>query len=130
VNWKNLSLHNRFYLSAATILIAGILVGATLYFFATSTDASGANIVIVGGKAYSVDPAESKSYDDQLQRMGGRSLVRADEFNRWFGSLWQGENLGLTIAVLATILALILLWIGHEVERVDEHRRRSQSDSS
>lgn len=124
MNWKELSLYQRFYLSAAGIFVVGVLVGAVL-FLAASNDPSGGDFVIIGGQAYSTGPSDSKSYDAQLERMGGRSLVLTDQFNRWFASLWQGENLGLTIALLASVLALILLWIGREVKREQERRDRS-----
>jgi hypothetical protein len=130
VNWKKMSLHRRLYLSAAAIFIAGVVVGAVLYVMAASNEPPGTNFVIIDGQVYSTGPADSKSYNDQLERMGGRSLVFADQFNRWLGSLWQGENLGLTIGVLASVLALVLLWIGREVKRDQEFRERSKPDAN
>jgi hypothetical protein len=128
VNWNEMSLHRRLYFCAGACFVAGVLVGAAVFVLAASYDSSGTNVVVIGGQSYATDPADSKSYDGQLERMGGRSLVFADQFNRWFGSLWHGENLGLTIAVLASALALILLWIGREVERDHDYRSRSRPD--
>jgi hypothetical protein len=123
-----MTLHQRLYLSATAIFIVGVLLGMALYVTAAPDESQG-NFVIIGGQAYTTDPSTSKSYDDQLERMGGQSLVFADRFSHWFGSRWHGANLGLTVATLATVLALILLWIGREVKRDHEYRNRSRSDS-
>jgi len=101
----------RLYIAALMILVAGLAAGATIYFVAQDEPAA-ASYVIVGGVAYAVDPGGSKMYVRELQRFGGKASVLFDEFNRWFAARWRGRQLGVTLAVLAAALALILAAIG------------------
>ncbi|HEV7507645.1 MAG TPA: hypothetical protein VGS07_22365 [Thermoanaerobaculia bacterium] len=48
---------------------------------------------------------DSKRSLRQLQMYGGEANVFAYEIRQWFGSLWQGTRLAVTVAVLATIAA-------------------------
>ncbi len=41
----------------------------------------------------------------ELQTYGGQADVIASEVRQWFGSLWQGTRLAVTVAVLAAIAA-------------------------
>jgi len=128
VNWKEMSLYRRLYLFATGVLVTALIAGSAIYVTASSGDSSASNYQIIGGQVYASNPSDSKAYNDQLARMGGRSAVFADQFNRWFSGLWRGQNLGLTIIVLGTILALVLLWIGREVERDHEYRNPPRSN--
>lgn len=46
-------------------------------------------------------PADTKRYEYDLERMGGKSNVAAAEFRDWFGSLWHGRRLANTLTVLS-----------------------------
>jgi hypothetical protein len=46
------------------------------------------------------DPLASRKYRRELRVLGGRANVAAAEFQAWFGSLWHGEALAGTVAVL------------------------------
>jgi hypothetical protein len=48
---------------------------------------------------------ESKKYLHDLEVYGGQANVLAAEFREWFSSLWYGENLAYTIAVLTLLSA-------------------------
>ncbi len=48
---------------------------------------------------------DSKQSLRQLEMYGGQANVFAYELRRWFGGLWQGTSLAITVAFLATILA-------------------------
>lgn len=48
---------------------------------------------------------DSKQTLRQLQMYGGEANVFAYEVREWFGSLWQGTRLAVTVAVLAAIAA-------------------------
>ncbi len=50
------------------------------------------------------DPLESKRFRRELKVLGGQANVLSAEFQDWFVSLWQGERLAGTVAVL-TVLA-------------------------
>ena len=84
------------------ILVLGLVVAAVVYFRAGAVDGGG-NYQIVGGQAYAVEPSTSQRA--QTERMGGKALVMTAQFDDWFGSLWHGQRLAWTLAVLAAIAA-------------------------
>ncbi len=105
--------HSRLYVLAFVIFASGAIGGALIYLF---------NGVDPEGAFQLIDSSNSKAYDDQLERIGGRSVVFADQFNRWMGSLWHGQQLGVTIFVITTVFALILLWVARQMELDDLYR--------
>ncbi len=106
-----LKAHIRVYLMALVVFVVGSLSGSLIYLFNTG-DGDRENQII----------GNAKAYNDQLERIGGKSAVFADEFNRWLSGLWHGERLGITLVVLATICTLILLWVARQMERDDLYR--------
>lgn len=83
-------MRKRLYAIAFSILLVGLTAGAVIYSMAEDVD-DGAMQEIYG----------AKTYVRQLQRFGGKASVVFDGFNRWFGSLWRGKSLGVTIAWLS-----------------------------
>ncbi len=51
---------------------------------------------------------ESKQYLREMETYGGTANVLATELRVWFDGLWQGPTLGITIACLSAVLALIV----------------------
>jgi hypothetical protein len=51
------------------------------------------------------DPADTKQYLRQMEVYGGTANVLASELRIWFASLWHGERLALTVAVLTLATA-------------------------
>jgi hypothetical protein len=49
----------------------------------------------------------SKVYRRSLEMYGGKANLLAEEFTRWFGSLWHGKSLAFTVAVIAVVIAAI-----------------------
>ena len=47
----------------------------------------------------------SKPYVRQLERFGGKASVLFDQFNRWFAGLWEGRQLGITVAWITVVVA-------------------------
>ena len=48
----------------------------------------------------------------ELERLGGTATVQTVRFNQWVGSLWHGERLAGTLAVLGLIVGGACWWIG------------------
>jgi len=46
------------------------------------------------------DPLANKKYVRELRMIGGKANVLASEIQDWFDSLWHGESLAWTVAVL------------------------------
>jgi len=108
----------RLVLAALLVLIAGLVSGTVLYFSAPDEVDAGA-YVIIGDRAYAVDPANSKTYRRDLERFGGKASLVFDDFNRWFAGLWRGKTLGITIAAIGVFAALILLAIAGRIPKND-----------
>ena len=127
--WQTLKPHTRVYLVALSIFVLGS-IGGTLIYLLNGSAANGSNFQIIGGQVYATDVSNSKAYNDQLERMGGRSAVFADQFSRWLGGLWHGERLGITVVVLATITTLVLLWVARQMERDYIYRASRKIEAS
>jgi hypothetical protein len=95
------------------VLVAGLVVGTTIYVAAEDASES-TSYVIVGDTAYAVDPTRTKTYVRQLERFGGKAAVLFDDFNRWFAARWQGKALGITIGWLSALVAALLFAIGRK----------------
>jgi hypothetical protein len=57
----------------------------------------------------------------ELARLGGTATVQTVKFNLWLGSLWQGQRLGGTLALLGLVVGGACWKIGELMgEDVDE----------
>ncbi len=48
----------------------------------------------------------SKSYQHQMELFGGKAAVAGAQFDDWLASLWHGQRLAYTVAVLTALVAL------------------------
>ncbi len=83
---------------AAAILLAGIAAGLVLYVVAPPPEED-----LLANQAN-----ESKRYLRQMEEYGGTINVLASQLSDWFAGLWQGKTLGITIACLSGVLALVV----------------------
>ena len=69
----------------------------------------GASIIYLTAREAPADPftefEKSKKFAYELERMGGKAALVANDFNKWFAGLWQGESLAYTIAVITIVIA-------------------------
>ncbi|MFZ1907873.1 MAG: hypothetical protein WAU52_02205 [Burkholderiales bacterium] len=99
---------SRLYLSSALVLLLGLCAAAAIYLTA-GDDANGAvGYEVINGVAYPVAPADSKAYQRELERFGGKANVLAAEITQWFAGLWQGRKLAFTVAFLTALVSLAL----------------------
>lgn len=98
----------RLYLMGFSILIAGLLCAAWVFDAATDDigDSDVVNYQIVAGHFYPLTTADSKRYQYDMERIGGKYAVVAEEVNQWLSSLWHGKRLAYTIGVLAIVASL------------------------
>jgi len=61
------------------------------------------------GSAALAEMRGSKPYVHQLERFGGKAAVLFDQFNRWFAGLWEGRQLGITVACITIVVAAAML---------------------
>ena len=93
--------NTRLRLSALVILALGLASALGLYLAADDAPASAALAEMHG----------SKPYVHQLERFGGKAAVLFDQFNRWFAGLWEGRQLGITVAWITLGLAAAILLV-------------------
>lgn len=92
--------HAKVRLTGMVILVGGLLAAIVVYLIAGSD---------AGADLNGMDA--SKQYQFQLERIGGKSVVLASDFNQWLGSLWHGTRLAWTLGVLAVAIALFCFWL-------------------
>ncbi|MCX7148466.1 MAG: hypothetical protein NTY05_03490, partial [Rhodocyclales bacterium] len=88
---------------AAAILIAGLAVSAVMFAIAP------AEVDEEQAGPHVINAANSKQYQRDLQRIGGKAAVVAAEFNEWFDTLWHGRRLAGTLAVISVAASLLCL---------------------
>ena len=101
---------NRLNIIGAVILVVGLALSAWLMQSAGSGESDAVAYEVVEGKVIAVSPSDSKIYRADLERFGGKASILADEFNRWFASLWRGEKLALIIALLTIVASFTCFW--------------------
>jgi len=65
----------------------------------------------VVGDAVIVSAYDTKKYQDQLERYGGKANILATEMQEWFVGLWHGRHLAYTLAVLTFAVALACFYV-------------------
>ena len=107
----------RCYITTAAILAAGF--GSALSIYLTAAEAAS-------------DPfaefEKSKKFAYELERMGGKAALVANDLNKWFAGLWQGESLSYTVAVITILIAAGYYFIATGLEA--EARMRDKESPS
>jgi hypothetical protein len=94
-------LHAVIYYWGVAILLVGLVGAALIYVFAADDRDTDRATEIASGRMYK----------HNLELMGGKFAVYADQFNQWFAGLWHGRPLAYTVAVLAVAIALVCFWV-------------------
>ena len=80
------------------IVAAGLVAGAGVYVSATADPEA--------------DAIAQQREMREVERLGGTATVQTVKFNRWLASMWQGQNLAVTLAVLGLMLGGAFWWVG------------------
>ncbi|MDR1275684.1 MAG: hypothetical protein LBL72_04800 [Candidatus Accumulibacter sp.] len=97
------------------VALAVFLLGqalAVLIHFTAPEVWDGIGYEIIDGKVYAVPVHESKRYRLELERIGGKAAIFADDVNRWFSGLWKGKKLARTVSLLSIVASLALWRLG------------------
>jgi len=99
-----------------SILLIGILISAFIYYNSeVETDADRAiGYESLGGDSYAVIPANSKLYQQGLEKIGGKSMLVSVELQTWFSRLWVGRNLAFTVVTLSfacSLACFLIAWL-------------------
>lgn len=103
----------RLYLAALAALGFGMLAAVLVYNGSADVPEEAVGYIVVDGMKYPIAANESRRYQRNLEMFGGKASVLFDEFTRWFGGLWQGKRLGLTLAAISGFVSLVLFLFGY-----------------
>jgi hypothetical protein len=80
----------------AAILALGWSAAAAIYATAPSAEED----------PWIAEMESSREYERQVEVLGGKGALLANDLTRWFAGLWHGQSLAYTIAFLAIVAAL------------------------
>ena len=92
----------------AVAVLAGGLFFAVLVYFGAGDEAGAPDIDALLG---------SKLYARQLQQFGGKASLLFDDFMRWFGGLWHGRALGVTVGCLSVAVSGLLFYLARRAPK-------------
>lgn len=87
---------------AAAILACGLSAAAVVFVTTPSEDENADRLLVRNAE-------NSRKYQLELRRIGGKAAVAAAQFDEWFDSLWHGRRLAGTLAVISVAGALLCL---------------------
>lgn len=102
----------RWYRRAVCVLVVGWSAALWIACTADDHDPDVLGYDFANGQAYAQRVSDSKRYRSDLERIGGKAAIYADDLNRWFEGLWQGRRLAWTVATLSGVVALGCGWMG------------------
>jgi hypothetical protein len=105
MKWKIGNLQTRLYLITAIILLVGLSSATVIYLRAEN--ASG------GDSVYEIE--HSKKYRHDLELIGGKMNVFADEFCRWFEKLWHGKSLACIVACITIFISIGFSFVAYHL---------------
>src|SRR5713101_4668804 len=95
MKWGLLTREARIRFGTRAILVIGFAAAVVIYLTAQPP----------AENPLGYDPLDTKKYLHDLEVYGGKANVFAAEFREWFDSLWHGERLAFTVAVITVIAA-------------------------
>ncbi len=121
----------RNYLIAAVILLVGLGSAAMIHLTAGNNPDGALGYEVIDGIAYPIKPDDSKMYMHDLELYGGKTIVLADEFRRWFVGLWQGKSLAFTVACITIVISLGFLFFANRLQADpgSDGERNSRADT-
>jgi hypothetical protein len=93
-----LSSASRIRLVVAAILVAGWTASLAIYVTATPVEQD----------PQLADLEQTKAYQHRVEVVGGKAALESAQLQDWLESLWQGQRLAYTTAVLTAIVALVV----------------------
>ena len=85
----------RCYLVTAGILLTGFGIALAIYLTAEE----------IPDNPFA-DYENSKRFSHEVQRMGGKMALVANDAGAWFAGLWHGRQLAFTVACITLLIAL------------------------
>jgi len=111
MKWVNINLRTRLHLASCVILLVGLSSAAVIYLTAPDESDSAVGYESVDGYAYPIAPENSRIYIHDMELLGGKSAVLANEFKLWFVGLWQGKSLAYSVAGISLAVFLAVVFV-------------------
>jgi hypothetical protein len=108
----------RLYLISVVILAVGLCSAVLIYLTAGNPPD---NTVIN-------DFQNSKRYIHDLELYGGKMNVLADQFRRWFESLWEGKSLAFMIACISIVVACACSFVACHLPTESESEAQDEDE--
>jgi hypothetical protein len=89
-------MRTRLSLLAAIVLLVGLSSAVSIYLTAENA--------FEDGLVHQFE--HSKRYRHDLEVIGGKANVLADDFYRWFAGLWHGKSLAVTVGWISVIISV------------------------
>jgi hypothetical protein len=90
---KTITKKNRCYRVMAGILLTGL--GSALAIYLTAAE--------IPENPFA-EYEQSKRFSHEVQRVGGKLALVANDLAAWFGELWQGRRLAFTVACMTLMI--------------------------
>ena len=85
--------------SGLAIVLVGLLAGGGVYVRASDPDSD-------------VDELAHQREMAQVARIGGTATAQTVRFDQWLASMWQGQQLGVTLALLGLVVGGLCWYVG------------------
>jgi hypothetical protein len=108
----------RLYIITAIILLVGLGSAAMIYLTAENT----ADSILIH------QFEKSKKYRHDLEFIGGKANVLADDFCIWFGGLWHGKSLALISACITILISSGLFFVAYRLPFVPKPEVRHEGN--
>lgn len=102
---KPRNLQRRLYLITAIILVVGLSNAILIYL---TTENVSEDVLV-----YQFE--HSKKYRHDLELIGGKANVLADDFYRWFGGLWHGKSLAFIVAFITVVISSGFFFVAYHL---------------
>jgi hypothetical protein len=107
------ALRRRLRRGGAAIILVGLAAAAIAYRTAAPDD----------DRLLIARLNNTKSYEYQMEVMGGKANILASELKDWFLGLWRGRTLGRTLAAISLGGGLACFYVAHRLAHVEKRRR-------
>lgn len=98
---------------ALMLLVVGLLGSVAVIVMASDPTDNATAYEVVNGVSYPVDVADTKRYQADMERIGGKTSLLATDLGDWFSGLWHGKQLGVTMGVLTVVVSLLCFYVAH-----------------
>lgn len=105
MKWKIGNMQTRLYLIAAIILLVGLSSAIVIYLRA--------EYALDSDSVYEFE--HSKKYKHNLELIGGKANVLADEFCRWVEKLWHRKSLAYIVACITIFISIVFSFVAYHL---------------